>query len=561
VPRSRPSTLPAEAQLDLALVGANVVTMDAARPRARAVGVAHGRVVVVGEDADVLALVGPGTARHELRGKTVLPGFVESHNHMQMYGLFRTCVDCGTPPNASITDIQDRIRERARETPKGEWIVGWRYDDTLLREMRHPDRHDLDAVAPDHPVFLWHVSAHINVASTRALVMAGITRDTPDHHKGYHGRIVKDPRTGEPTGVLEERGARNRVSELIPRHTVEDLRRGLALVGPEYLAAGVTSIHDAGVGVFAGARELTSYQQAASEGALPVRVHMMMRQELFTGFLDGDESRDLGLRTGFGDEWLRMGPIKITHDGSIQGLTGALREPYHCDPSRSGFLLLDQETLERRVLAAHRAGYAVAIHTNGDAAIESALVAYEQAQAACPRPDVRHRLEHCQMASDAQLDRIAALGLGVSFFVKHVYYWGDRHRAIFLGPERARRIDPLRSACDRGVRFGLHADTPVTPIEPLLGIWAAVTRLTSGGDVLGPEQRIDATEAVRAYTIDAAWLAHEEGEKGSLTPGKLADAVVLAEDPTAVAPERIRDIAVEATIVGGRVVHGRLGGS
>jgi predicted amidohydrolase YtcJ len=319
----------------------------------------------------------------------------------------------------------------------------------------------------------------------------------------------------------------------------------------------VTSIHDAGVGVFAGARELVSYQSAARERALPVRVLMMVRQELFTDFLAGDERQDLGLRSGFGDEWLRLGPIKMTQDGSIQGLTGALTEPYLCDPGRAGFLLHDQETLTRHVLTAHRAGYDVAIHTNGDAAIESALIAFERAQAQEPRPDARHRLEHCQMVSDAQLDRMARIGLAASFFIKHVYYWGDRHRDIFLGPARASRIDPLRSALARGVRLALHADTPVTPIEPIEGIWCAVTRLTAAARVLGGQERIGALEALRAYTLDAAALAGEAGEKGSLSPGKLADLVVLSEDPTAVPPERIRDIAVEMTLLGGRVVHPR----
>jgi predicted amidohydrolase YtcJ len=550
-------SVPPEVELELAVTGARVITMDDTAPRAEAVGVRNGRIVIVGANPEVLALAGPRTRYLTLEGRTVVPGFVESHNHMQMYGLTRTYVDCGTPPNRTIADVQERVRARVRETPRGEWIQGWGYDDTLLGERRHPNRHDLDAVAPDHPVLLWHVSGHLNVANSRALERAAITRETPDHYRGFHGRIVRDPATGEATGVLEERGARTRVSELIPPPTLDDLRRGLALVGPEYQAAGVTSIHDAGVGIFAGARELLSYQAAAREGVLPVRVHMMVRQELFAGFLAGDERQDLGLRSGFGDEWVRLGPIKITQDGSIQGLTGALLKPYHCDAGRAGFLLHDQDTLDRMVEIAHRAGYDVAIHTNGDAAIESSLVAFERAQARHPRPGARHRLEHCQMATDAQLDRMARAGLAASFFVKHVFYWGDRHRDIFRGPERARRIDPLRSALDRGVRMALHADTPVTPIDPLHGIWSAVCRLTRAGDTLGPEQRITAMEALRAYTVQAAALAGEAAEKGSLAAGKLADLVVLSDDPTAVAPERIRDIAVEMTILGGRIVYRR----
>jgi len=262
---------------------------------------------------------------------------------------------------------------------------------------------------------------------------------------------------------------------------------------------------------------------------------------------------------------LQLGSLKIVHDGSIQGYTGYLSEPYHVpfkgDTSYRSYPRRSREALTQMVKEAHRAGHQIAIHGNGAAAIDDILYAFGEAQREYPRPDARHRIEHCQNVREDQLDRIAELGITPSFFVGHVYYWGDRHRDIFLGPERGARISPLASAVKRNIRFTVHDDTPVTPVDPLQLVSVSATRLTTSGQVLGPEQRIPVERALRAITIDAAWQNFQEDAKGSIEAGKLADLVILADNPLTVEPIKIRDINVLETVVSGKTVFKRNGTS
>ena len=269
----------------------------------------------------------------------------------------------------------------------------------------------------------------------------------------------------------------------------------------------------------------------------------------------GADGKNPSFVTGFGDDHLKIGPAKIIVDGSIQGYTGWLAKPYYVpfkgDSSYRGYPVTAPEKLTPLVMAAHRAGFQIAAHGNGDAAIDAILDAYQLAQKEFPRADARHRIEHCQTAREDQLDRMAALGVSPSFFVSHTYYWGDRHKNIFLGPDRAKRISPLKSALKRGIKFSLHSDCPVTPVSPLFCVFAAVNRLTRNGEVLGPEFRLTPEEALRAVTADAAWQTFDERIKGSIEVGKLADFTILAENPLTVSPERIKDIKVKEVIIGG----------
>jgi predicted amidohydrolase YtcJ len=266
-----------------------------------------------------------------------------------------------------------------------------------------------------------------------------------------------------------------------------------------------------------------------------------------------------GFLTGFGDNRIKVGPAKIIGDGSIQGYTGWLTKPYHTphkgDKAYCGYPVTPPVQLNPLVAELHKAGYQIAIHTNGDAAIDAAIEAFRLAQAAHPRQNARHRLEHCQAVREDQLDTIAELGISPSFFVSHTYYWGDRHRDIFLGPERGTRISPLKSALKRGIRFSIHSDCPVTPVSPLFCVFAAANRLTSSGKLLGPEYRLTPEEALRAVTIDAAWQTFEEDIKGTIEVGKLADFTILDQNPLKIAPEQIRNIKVKEVIIGGRQVY------
>ncbi|MBW2305411.1 MAG: amidohydrolase [Deltaproteobacteria bacterium] len=535
--------------IDLILTNGNVLSLDDSNTRAQAVAIQKGRIAGIGATEELLPLAGEGTQIMDLNGKTVVPGFIESHNHFLSRGLLMSQIYCGSPPNVRISDILEKVAQKAQNTPRGQWVLGTNYDDTLLAEMRHPTRKELDEAAPEHPVYLRHISGHVGTANSKALELAGISRDTPDPPGG---RIIKNPTDGDLTGLLEET-ARDLVRLVIPRPEPEDFYAALLNAQKEYLTVGVTSVHDLGFteGGFQMAR---AYQQAVESGDLRIRIYLMFIESQLAGLFTSPRT-DTGLYTGFGNDHLRIGALKLLQDGSIQAWTAALREPYLNRPEWRGYLWMNQGEFNHKVLAGHEAGFQVSIHTNGDWAIESALEAIGRAQDEVPRPNCRHRLEHCQLPSDDQLERMARMGVGASFFVQHTYYWGDRHVNLFLGEQRARHIDPLASALKKGVIFGLHSDCPVTPVNPLFGIWAAVNRRTRDGHILGPEQRISALDALRAFTINAAYLGFEEKEKGSLEAGKLADMAVLSDDPTSVDPRKIREIVVEKTIIGGQVVY------
>ncbi|MQA07653.1 MAG: amidohydrolase family protein [Pseudonocardiaceae bacterium] len=546
-----------DVKADLVFYGGTVLTLDAADRRGSALAVRDGRVLAVGDDRDVLGLAAEHTRRYDLRGRTALPGFVETHTHPYFFGLTLDAeVDAGSPPNDGIEDIVERVAAATRRIPRGEWIVGYRYDDTLLRDGRHPTRHDLDAASSDHPVLLVHVSGHFVSGNSLALRHAGIGRASKDPPGGL---IARDA-SGEPTGMLAETAAFP-LYALLPKKSEHDMAEILGLAGDAYLAAGVTTVHDTGIGLTSGADELAAYRRAVESGRLRTRVR---------GYLLDDIVRELGpgvpgpaAAAALDDDRFRIGGVKIISDGSIQGLTGCLSEPYTCAPSERGMMLLSAAELTERIAALHDAGWQVAVHGNGDAAIQAILDAYRGLGTG--RADGRrHRIEHCQTVREDQLDTMAEHGIAASFFVKHVYYWGDRHRDRFLGPERARRISPLVSAGGRGLRFGLHADTPVTPVAPLEGIWCAVHRRTRDGVELGPEQRVDVRTALRGYTSDAAYLGFDEEHAGTLEPGKRADVALLSGDPTATDPTAtaLAALTVDATVVAGDLAwvrdHGAL---
>lgn len=530
---------------DCILYGGTIYTMDPARPVAEAVVIHDGRIEFVGDASDARRLARGDATTIDLRGRTALPGFIESHTHPFHLGRNLEQVDCRAL--RSVDEIVAALGERAARVPKGQWILGNTYDDTLIVEQRHPTRHDLDRASTDHPIFLAHISVHSAVANSAALRLAGVDRDTPDP---ADGRIERDAH-GQPTGILWE-WAQNLVRRHVPEPSTEDFQRQLQAAAREYLQAGVTSAVEAALGLAGGGvREAEVLAGAAHSGAVPLRLGAAMTYPVWRELRDG-----AGPGLAWGGDSLRARPraVKLFQDGSIQLRTAAMTRPYHgLKEPADDHLVWPQAELERIVEEIHAAGWQIWIHANGDAALDSVLAAYARVLPSDTRGRFRHRVEHCQTAREDQLDRMAELGVAASFFSAHVCYWGDRHRDLFLGPERAARIDPVASALKRGIHAGLHNDTPVTPISPLLSIGTAVTRRTSSGKVLGPEQAISVDQALRAMTIESAWLAFEEAEKGSLTPGKLGDVVVLDADPYKVDPVEIRDIPIHATVVGGSV--------
>lgn len=522
--------------------------MDANSRVVEAVGVEGERIGAVGTLAEVRAWAGSGATEVDLHGRAVVPGFIDAHGHFPGNGMYARAADLNSPPIGTVHNVDElvtRLQQQAKETSGDDWIFGAGYDDSMLEPEGHPTRADLDRVSTTQPVAAIHISAHFVAVNSVGLQRLGIETTSVDPPGG----VIHRDAAGIPNGVLEEKACEDAIAQL----TRPGLLDGIAVLregSRRALQAGVTT---AQVG-FA-SPELLSLATASRFGLVPLRLVFWPTEKLADEELTGE--RDL---QSSDPDWVRYGAVKLIADGSIQGYTAFLGAPYHVphndDASYRGYPRHVKEELQRLVRRYHDAGKQLAIHGNGDAAIDDILDALELAQKGNPRSDTRHIIVHAQTARLDQLDRMHALGVVPTFFVLHTYYWGDRHRDRFLGPERAARISPLASAKARGLRFTLHCDTPIVPLEPLRLVWAAVNRITTSGAILGPDERIPVMDALRAVTIDAAWQHFEEASKGSLEPGKLADMVILSRSPLA-DPQHIDSIVVEETIVGGETAYQR----
>jgi len=535
--------------LDLKLTNARIRTVDDDRPAATALGVFAGRIA--GLDGDIAGL--PARTTVDCGGAVVVPGFGDAHNHMAWFG--QSLSEVALEEAATLDEVYAAVARRAAGTPDGAWIVGSGYDDTVLGA--HPDRTGLDRASGGRPVWLKHRSGHMCAVSSAVLEAAGAaTAAVPDPEGGV---IVRDP-AGTPTGLLQER-AQELVTALVMPYPAADLAEAIGRASQVYAAEGLTHVTEAGIGRGLIGRtpvEAAAYQLARERGLLRTRVQLMVAADnmhpLHGHPDDGIETGiDLGLRTGFGDDRLSLGPMKIWLDGSLIGRTAAVTEPF-CDHGRgTGVYQNDPEEMRALVVAAHRAGWRVAAHAIGDDAVDLALDAFEEAQRALPRPDARHRIEHAGVVRPDQLPRLAAAG-AVPVPQPHFLYTVGDTMAAALGPSRRDWLYRHRSFLDHGLRVPGSSDRPVAPGAPLLGMASMVDRLSSGGTVLSPDERVPAETALRAYTLDAAWAARDEHRRGSLTPGKLADLVVLDRDPVTEGP--IESVRVLATLLGGACVHG-----
>ena len=535
---SAASLLPLEqTRAELILHNGNIITIDDRQPKAEAVAMAGGRLFAVGSNDDVLNLATAATRQMDLEGKTVVPGFIDAHTHLGYSGLRHlTRLDCDS---RTIEAIKGAIRAYAQETPVGEWVAGFKYDDTKTAEGRALTRGDLDEVAPDNPVFIEHRGGHTAYVNSLAFERAGIAEDAPDPPGGHRGRDA----SGRLNGKLEENAA-FAMGKLLPSDfSREQAREGVRLITEMMARSGVTSAHDA----LGSPDDLRSYQDSRDAGELALRVYALIDVQYLDAMIEA------GIRTGLGDEWVKVGPVKLLCDGSISERTARLSEPFVGSPDDYGILVTEEGDLYEQARKAHEAGWQVAVHANGDVGIDITLRVLERVQLELPREDPRFRLEHCTVVNDDLIARIEALGAIPNPFSTYVYYHGEK--MIYYGAERLEHMFAVRSFLDAGIKVTQTSDYPPGPFEPMMALQSSVTRTDINGTVWGPNQRVSVLEAIRVGTLHGAHASFEENDKGSIEAGKLADLVVLGQDPTEVDPSTLIDIPVERTMVGGRWVH------
>ncbi len=529
---------------DLVFTGGVVHTVDANNHIAEAVAVSDGRILAVGSNAEVTATAGPDTRHVELNGRSLTPGFIDAHQHFTGVGGMAHSIDCKAPGMDSISAIVEEVRKRAESQPPGTWIRGRGYDHSKLVEQRHPNRHDFDAVAPEHPVIFVRTCGHISAFNTKAAELAGLPLDSEDP---VGGRFDRDP-DGSVNGVAFERAAAPFRNASAPSR--DELREHLIAANASDLASGLTSVHDAG-GLLGPPMDVAT--ELVNAGAIQVRLYAFATVNTFEHPLVGLLNQT-GLHTGFGSDRLRIGSFKVMTDGSSSGPTASTREPYHVDPDDSGILYWEQEELDDLIGRAHRAGWQCTVHAVGDRAIEQTLNSMARAESEAPREGLRHRIEHCGITPpDLQrrvLDQRIVPAMQPAFF----WEFGDGYINNY-GRERADVMFPAKSILEGGGIVAGSSDSPVTDYRPLFGIEQALTRATMGGDVCGPDERVDLETAIRMHTINGAHAEFAEDRKGSIEVGKYADLTLLSEDIRRVEVTELRDLPIAMTVVEGAVVY------
>jgi len=529
---------------DLVIKNGKIVTLDAQNTLARALAVKFGRILAVGDNPDIEALIGPQTTLIDLDGRALIPGLIDSHCHMGMAGAARVMnEDLSQEAGVrSIADIQERLARRAAGTPAGEWVYGYQEDDAKLAEKRHPTRWELDAAVPDHPVMMSTVGGHFYIANSKAFTQAGVTRDTPDP---VGGKFDRDPATGEPSGGVHEKALEVLRPGGPPEPTREQARNGAKQMLEECASAGLTCVYDTVT-----RPQIQAFLDLKNEDRLPIRMRMDVHIDLFPAL------KALGIYRGLGDDMLRICGLKFFFDGAISARTAAVSEPYLNQPGFTGVMATTPEIALDTVRPAYAAGYRISSHANGDRAIALYLDIMEKVQTEFPRQDPRNRIIHCTVLNPELIGRIKKLNMLPTIFGPYVYYHGDKLLPAF-GEKRLEWMFAARSLLDAGLIAAAHSDHPCAPHPPLMGVHGLVNRTTRAGLPIGASQKVTVVEALRLYTTHAAYQSFDENTLGSLEPGKCADMVVLGEDILSVPTERILDIPIDMTLVGGRVVYQR----
>ena len=512
------------------VTGANIITMDWDRPSAEAIAVRGSRILAIGSNEDILHFANASTQRIDGRGTTITPGFIDAHSHPILpWESFGVNVNL-----RRISDVQDVLIKKAAETPPGEWVLGFMYDDTKFEEERALNLKDLDEAVPNHPVYIAHRGGHTIVVNSKAFEMAGITMDTPDPAGGKFYR-----EDGELTGKVAEYATRPLRAVAIPEVDREQLAASAALSSKAMASAGLTSTTDAGCNK----DEFIAYNDARAAGELAVRISVMPVGELYSGL------KAAGVGSGFGDDRIRIGAAKFGADGSASERTMYMSTPY-AGTDDHGILTMDQERIYSAVDDAVAHGFRVGIHANGDLTIAMVMNAYERSLRNHRGPNPRHRIEHCSLINDDLIARIKKAGVIPTPFYTYAHYHGNKW--VDYGEEKMEKMFAHRSFLDAGIPVAPASDYKPGPYEPMMALQSMVTRKDMRGRVWGPSQRISVTEALRICTVHGAFASFEENIKGTLVASKLADFVMLEKDPHAVDPDTIKDIGVVRTVLGGR---------
>jgi predicted amidohydrolase YtcJ len=520
---------------DTVLYNGKVLTMAPREREVEALALAGNRIFAIGTGAEMLNLAAPGVRRIDLGGRRVTPGFNDAHSHPCDAGVaLLTQVPLEMD---SIAGVQAAIRAKAARTPPGDWVVGFLYDDT--KTPRPLDRGDLDAAAPDHPVVVQHRGGHTAFVNSRALARAGIGENTPDPP---HGKYFRDA-AGRHNGRVAEDATRAILELAVKPPSREDYRKGAALISKRFASRGITSSCEAD----GSPQILQAYQDARDAGELTGRFYVHI------DFGQLDKMIAAGVHTGFGDEWVRVGAVKLFADGSISERTALLSEPYAGLGDYRGISRASRETLYAQARKAYLAGWQVGTHANGDVAIDSIMSVYEQLQRELPRRDPRLRIEHCTLITPDLVRRIKAAGVIPLPFAGYVFFHGEKMH--FYGEERLRRMFAMRDFLDAGIKAAPGSDYTASPAEPMLWLRSEVTRTDATGHTWGGNQRITVEEAIRCSTVHGAYATFEEGLKGTLEPGLLADLVVWDQDLLKTDPGAFLSVKPERTMLGGRWVY------
>jgi predicted amidohydrolase YtcJ len=511
-----------ENKADLILCNARVITLDAEQPYAELIAVKGNRILAVGGKDDLDLFKGARTKLIDCEGGTVIPGFNDAHCHPLSFSISLLSVDCSPKAVKNIAEIQTCIRRRAEQTKEGQWIRAAHYDESNLQEGRPPNRWELDEASPRHPVVLFHKTAGNCVLNSLALRLAGITKDAPE---SSGGQIHRDPESGEPSGLIS--GRNERVMRAIPPVNGAELEKGMKLASREYLSQGITSLQDTSWNNRH--RHWLMWQRLMDRGVVSTRVSMMIGTESL------EEFQNAGLSMGAGNHRLRLGGIKLALDES----TGQPHPP--------------QESINHFALRAQEAGFQVAFHVSDVHTLEASLAAIKFVCQQAPKVDPRFRLEHCAVCPPGLLPKLKASQALVITQPSFVYYMGQKYHELLL-PHQTEWLWPIGSFRRWGVKVAFSSDSPLVTSNPLTGIYASITRKTELGHQLAPQESVSTLEALKMYTLWGAYASFEEGEKGSISRGKLADLVVLSGAPTQLAPEQLFRLRVLRTIVDGELV-------